>query len=168
MQWAHYVETTRKRPIDHIDLSGILIKGDQIEQGPRLLNWNFTILAVLVVHVRSSVTCELYCFYISLISLQCPYWWFSNVICGMHHITCISPHKSCLYLKINSQVPFHECGQTTPISIVPFDEAAGDNQSINPSGFREEAFWYIFPIGSNVNLSSAIATILNFISEQKT
>ena len=37
-----------------------------------------------------------------------------------------------------------------------------------PSGFREEAFWNIIPIGSNVKLSPAVATILNFISEQKT
>ena len=36
-----------------------------------------------------------------------------------------------------------------------------------PSGFRGEAFWNIFPIGSNVKLSSAVAAILNFISEQK-
>ena len=36
-----------------------------------------------------------------------------------------------------------------------------------PSGFRE-AFWNIFPIGSNVKLSPAVASILNFISEQKT
>ena len=31
-----------------------------------------------------------------------------------------------------------------------------------------EAFWNIFPIGSNVKLSPAVAAILNFISEQKT
>ena len=37
-----------------------------------------------------------------------------------------------------------------------------------PSGFREEAFWNIFHIGSNVKLSPAVAAILNFISEQKT
>ena len=38
-----------------------------------------------------------------------------------------------------------------------------------PSGFREEAFWNIFPIGSNVKLSPAVAAILkNFLSEQKT
>ena len=37
-----------------------------------------------------------------------------------------------------------------------------------PSGFREEAFWNIFPIGSNVKLNPAVAAILNFISEQKT
>jgi hypothetical protein len=37
-----------------------------------------------------------------------------------------------------------------------------------PSGFREEAFWGTFPIGSNVKLSPAVAAILNFISEQKT
>ena len=37
-----------------------------------------------------------------------------------------------------------------------------------PSGSREEAFWNIFPIGSNVKLSPAVAAILNFISEQKT
>ena len=37
-----------------------------------------------------------------------------------------------------------------------------------PSGFWEEAFWNIFPIGSNVKLSPAVAAILNFISEQKT
>ena len=37
-----------------------------------------------------------------------------------------------------------------------------------PSGFREEAFSNIFPIGSNVKLSPAVASILNFISEQKT
>ena len=37
-----------------------------------------------------------------------------------------------------------------------------------PSGFGEEAFWNIFPIGSNVKLSPAVAAILNFISEQKT
>ena len=37
-----------------------------------------------------------------------------------------------------------------------------------PSGFREEAFWNIFSIGSNVKLSPAVAAILNFISEQKT
>ena len=36
------------------------------------------------------------------------------------------------------------------------------------SGLREEAFWNIFPIGSNVKLSPAVAAILNFISEQKT
>ena len=36
-----------------------------------------------------------------------------------------------------------------------------------PSSFREEAFWNIFPIGSNVKLSPAVATILNFILEQK-
>ena len=36
------------------------------------------------------------------------------------------------------------------------------------SGFREEAFWNIFPIGSNAKLSPAVAAILNFISEQKT
>jgi hypothetical protein len=36
-----------------------------------------------------------------------------------------------------------------------------------PSGLREEAFWDIFPIGSNVKLSPAVAAILNFISEQK-
>jgi hypothetical protein len=36
-----------------------------------------------------------------------------------------------------------------------------------PSGLRE-AFWNIFPIGSNVKLSPAVAAILNFISEQKT
>jgi hypothetical protein len=35
------------------------------------------------------------------------------------------------------------------------------------SGFREEAFWNIFSIGSNVKLSPAVAAILNFISEQK-
>jgi hypothetical protein len=34
-----------------------------------------------------------------------------------------------------------------------------------PSGFREEAFWNIFPIGSNVKLNPAVAAILNFISE---
>ena len=34
--------------------------------------------------------------------------------------------------------------------------------------FREEAFWNIFPIGSNVKLSPAVAAILNFIPEQKT
>jgi hypothetical protein len=37
-----------------------------------------------------------------------------------------------------------------------------------PNGFREEAFGNIFPIESNVNLSPAIAAILNFISDQKT
>ena len=37
-----------------------------------------------------------------------------------------------------------------------------------PSGFREEAFQNIVPIGSNVKLSPAVAAILNFISEQKT
>ena len=37
-----------------------------------------------------------------------------------------------------------------------------------PSGFREEAFWNIFHIGSNVKLGPAVAAILNFISEQKT
>ena len=37
-----------------------------------------------------------------------------------------------------------------------------------PSGLREEAFWNIFPIGSNVKLSHAVDVILNFISEQKT
>ena len=37
-----------------------------------------------------------------------------------------------------------------------------------PSGFREEAFWNISPIGSNVKLNPAVAAILNFISEQKT
>ena len=31
-----------------------------------------------------------------------------------------------------------------------------------------QAFWNIFPIGSNVKLSPAVAAILNFISEQKT
>jgi hypothetical protein len=36
------------------------------------------------------------------------------------------------------------------------------------SSFREEAFWNIFPIGSNVKLSPVVAAILNFISEQKT
>ena len=36
------------------------------------------------------------------------------------------------------------------------------------SGFRKEALWNIFPIGSNVKLSSAVAAIVNFISEQKT
>jgi hypothetical protein len=36
-----------------------------------------------------------------------------------------------------------------------------------PSSFREEAFWNLFPIGSNVKLSPAVAAILNFISEQK-
>jgi hypothetical protein len=34
-------------------------------------------------------------------------------------------------------------------------------------GFREEAFWNFFPIGSNVKLSPAVAAILNFISKQK-
>jgi hypothetical protein len=37
-----------------------------------------------------------------------------------------------------------------------------------PSGLREEAFRNIFPIGSNVKLSPAVAAILNFISEQTT
>ena len=37
-----------------------------------------------------------------------------------------------------------------------------------PSGFKEEAFWNIFPIGFNVKLSPAVAAILNFIPEQKT
>jgi hypothetical protein len=37
-----------------------------------------------------------------------------------------------------------------------------------PSGCREEAFWNIFPIGSNVKLSPAVAAILNFVSEQNT
>jgi hypothetical protein len=36
-----------------------------------------------------------------------------------------------------------------------------------PSGLREEAFWNIFPIRSNVKLSPAVAAILNFVSEQK-
>ena len=35
------------------------------------------------------------------------------------------------------------------------------------SGFREKAFWNIFPLGSNVKLSPAVAAILNFIPEQK-
>jgi hypothetical protein len=34
-----------------------------------------------------------------------------------------------------------------------------------PSGFREEAFWNIFPIGSNVKRSPTVAAILNFISK---
>ena len=34
------------------------------------------------------------------------------------------------------------------------------------SGFREEGFWNMFPIGSNVKLSPAVAPILNFISEK--
>ena len=37
-----------------------------------------------------------------------------------------------------------------------------------PSGLREEAFWNIFHIGSNVKVSPAVPAILNFISEQKT
>ena len=37
-----------------------------------------------------------------------------------------------------------------------------------PSGFREDAFINIFPIGSIVKLSPAVAAILNFISDQKT
>ena len=37
-----------------------------------------------------------------------------------------------------------------------------------PSGFREETFWKKIPIWSNVKLSSVVAAILNFISEQKT
>ena len=37
-----------------------------------------------------------------------------------------------------------------------------------PSGLREEALRNIFPIGSNVKPSPAVAPILNFISEQKT
>ena len=37
-----------------------------------------------------------------------------------------------------------------------------------PSALREEAFWNIFPIRFNVKLSPAVATILDFISEQKT
>ena len=37
-----------------------------------------------------------------------------------------------------------------------------------PRGFKAEAFWNIFSIGSNVKLSPAVAAILNFISEQKT
>ena len=36
------------------------------------------------------------------------------------------------------------------------------------SGLWEKVFWNIFPIGSNVKLSPAVAAILNFISEQKT
>ena len=37
-----------------------------------------------------------------------------------------------------------------------------------PSGLIEEAFLNTFPIGSNVKLSPAVATIFHFISEQKT
>jgi hypothetical protein len=37
-----------------------------------------------------------------------------------------------------------------------------------PCGLREEAFWNIFSIASQVKLSPAVAAILNFISEQKT
>ena len=37
-----------------------------------------------------------------------------------------------------------------------------------PSGFREEAFWDTFPIGSNVKLSPAVAAIFHFISGQNT
>jgi hypothetical protein len=37
-----------------------------------------------------------------------------------------------------------------------------------PSGFREEGFSNIFPIGFNVKLSPAVVAILNFISEQET
>ena len=37
-----------------------------------------------------------------------------------------------------------------------------------PSGFREEAFWNIVHIASNVKLSPAVAAIFNFIPEQKT
>ena len=36
----------------------------------------------------------------------------------------------------------------------------------SPSGFREEAFWNIFPIGSNVKLSPAVAAIFHFVSEK--
>jgi hypothetical protein len=36
-----------------------------------------------------------------------------------------------------------------------------------PSGFREEAFWDIFPIGSNVKLSPAVSAIFHFVSKQK-
>jgi hypothetical protein len=34
-----------------------------------------------------------------------------------------------------------------------------------PSGLREEVFWNIFTIGSNVKLNPAVTAILNFISE---
>jgi hypothetical protein len=37
-----------------------------------------------------------------------------------------------------------------------------------PSGFREEAFLNIFPIGSNVKLNPAVATEMNFIPQQNT
>jgi hypothetical protein len=33
-----------------------------------------------------------------------------------------------------------------------------------PSGLREEAFWNIFTIGSNVNLCPAVVAILDFRS----
>ena len=42
-----------------------------------------------------------------------------------------------------------------------------------PSGFREEAFWNIFPIGSNVKLSPVVAAIYSLgsvsslVSEKK-
>ena len=36
------------------------------------------------------------------------------------------------------------------------------------SGSREEEFWNILPIGSNVKLSPAVAAIFHFIFEEKT
>jgi hypothetical protein len=50
-------------------------------------------------------------------------------------------------------------------SLKPLGQLFGFNCT---SGFREEAFWNIFPIGSDVKLSPAVAAIFNFISEQKT
>ena len=47
----------------------------------------------------------------------------------MHHISCISPHKSCLYLKINSQVrtlPWERTdGRTWGNQYTPYNFVAG-------------------------------------------
>jgi hypothetical protein len=45
---------------------------------------------------------------------------------------------------------------------------AGLSLTLDPMGKMFQSASNIFPIGSNVKLSPAVAAILNFISEQKT
>ena len=88
--------------------------------------------------------------------------WEKGIWTFSHRVQCYSVSFGGGHLGFTIGIKIKHFAEDLPM-IIP--EQFGFNCS---SGFREEAFWNIFPIGSNVKLSPAVAAILNFIPEQKT
>ena len=88
-----------------------------------------------------------------------------SVVLNITHKQRKQEHNNLTFTLGPNKMPSVE--RATHLGIIRTTSLKG-NMTANVEENIKAAFWNMFPIGSNVELSPAVAAILNFISEQKT